>query len=109
MSKTKYRFTVREVLDELLQRLKFSGLNRGEDDFDELESILQETVEEKWKPKIGLGFYYVNIQGDIDFGEFDNKNEFDNWRLKTGNCFPYTKQGKKQAEEYREKLISLNK
>lgn len=48
-----------------------------------------------------------------NFGEIDNtfwsKDKMDNFRYEIGNCFPYTKEGKKQAEAYRQKLIDLGK
>ena len=106
MSKTKYKYTVREVINKFCEKNK--GFNRSEiygTDIEDINSMLQETVSEKWKPE--SLYYSIGTSGQIVEMKWDG-DIVNKWDFKTGNCFPYTKEGKKQAEEYREKLISLN-
>lgn len=94
--KQQYRHTVREMMIHWFE-------NQGEK---EMCLMLQEKVEVKWCPESGKKYYFISAYGQIET-TFNENTEVDRWYIKTGNCFPYTEEGKKQAEEYKQKLISL--
>jgi len=95
--KQKYKYTVREVLIAYMD----DNITDGES-----SDMLQEKVEVKWCPKLKKQYYYVDRWGNTTNNTFYNDN-VDSWRIQTGNCFPYTEEGKKLSEEYKQKLISL--
>ena len=104
--KQKYKYTVREQLLELVQSLDCGSLLGGKKFQDTLVSNLLEKVEVKWCPKIDEYYFFLYSDWEIEFTLFHN-NYIDQFRIKTGNCFPYTEEGEKQVEEYKQKLLSL--
>ena len=104
MSKTKFKYSVRECLIHFFKcqkDFKNTGANYS---YEEHLTMLQETVSKKWKPTKNEIYYCLNEEGKQIKTEWCD-DDIDSWNYKTGNCFPYTKEGKKQAEEYREKLL----
>ena len=94
MSKTKFKQTMRQIMiDWTNDYMNCSPRLR------KLNSMLQETVEEKWEPIDGHYFHFVNSLGFVDYTTFTSENLVCKWCIQTGNCFPYTKEGKKMTEE----------
>lgn len=83
------------------------------DIFDETDGIWIESefnrfgytlIQEPWEPKAGERFYYCDISGETEFKNWIS-DRYQIFILKIGNCFPYSDEGYKQAEAYREWLI----
>ena len=103
--KPKYKYSVRECL------IKFIGLVRYDfydaKGFGEVIRKLSETVPQKsWKPRYDDEYYFIDDWGELTSTCWMDYSS-DEFRYDTGNCFPYTKEGYKQAKAYRQKLIDL--
>lgn len=99
--KPKYKYSVIELIVD--------WFNDDNSTLNDLLKKLEEKVPQgRWKPKTDEKYYFVNDSGDIVYVLWDNdKNDI--FRYQISNCFPVTKEGKKQAEAYRQKLIDLGK
>lgn len=69
-----------------------------------------EVKSKRFKPKIGERYCFISTCGELNFSTWYNTC-FDNHRHATGNCYPYTDEGKEQAiweqvtrKKYEEKL-----
>lgn len=63
-----------------------------------------EVAEEKLVPEDGNMYWYVDSFGVIDTNIWGNST-LHRFQLSTDNVFPYTEEGKQQAEQYRTWLI----
>lgn len=72
----------------------------------ELESAGWTLEEKKWKPKSNESYWYVSSCGLLGLSKWF-LDSGDYFRQQTGNCFPYTDEGRIAAEAYREKLIKV--
>lgn len=80
-----------------------------EKDLKDLKKMIknQKQEDQRWKPKKGEYYYYYDDRYAIALSlEWDNDN-VDNRLWSIGNCFPYTDEGKKQAERHRDRRIAI--
>jgi hypothetical protein len=55
--------------------------------------------EERWKPKEGDKYYYIDVDGEVDFSTFDSGVGFKLRTIEIGNCFETAEEAEKAAEE----------
>lgn len=77
-------------------------INKTKEHLANMEKMLEECEYERWKPKEGEYYYYVEASGEID-GTINNclAGDFDYKTIKAYNCF----QTKEQAEQEAEKIL----
>ena len=54
---------------------------------------------ERWKPKEGDKYYYIDVDGEVDFSTFDSGVGFKHRTIEIGNCFETAEEAEKAAEE----------
>lgn len=54
---------------------------------------------ERWKPGDGDKYYYVDVDGFVDFSTFDSGVGFKHRTIEIGNCFETAEEAEKAAEE----------
>lgn len=65
--------------------------------------LVGESRKNAWHPKLGEKFYYWEVATDEVDGFTRTNHSIDIALWSTGNCFPYTEEGKKQCEEWGKK------
>lgn len=66
------------------------------------EALANAVQEKKWKPEDGEKCWGVTSGGNVDLFEWKDDDEYDKFRLASGNCFPT----KEKAEMHKKRLLA---
>ena len=79
-----------EILDEI---------NKTKEHLANMEKMLEECENERWKPETHEEYYCVDDGNDVKRVNFNIMNAYDRDRIKTYNCFQTCEQAEQEAEK----------
>lgn len=82
--------------EELLKEI-----SKTEEHLASMKKMLRECEYERWKPKNGKIFYFVDSDGDVVDAYFDGSSDYDVSQYNARNCF----QTEQEAEQEAEKIL----
>ena len=74
-------------------------INKTKEHLANMEKMLEEHKDERWKPKPSEEYYCVDDGNDVRRVIFNIVDVYDRDRIKTYNCFPTREQAEQEAEK----------